>query len=79
MTEKEKEVSTLLMLQGFENAISEAVTKVTGGQTVQNPWPMLGGTAIAVSDNFHIPINAKPGNIIILTKPIGTQPVINAY
>ena len=34
MTEKEKEISTSLMLEGFNDCAAEASTAVTGGQSV---------------------------------------------
>lgn len=44
-----------------------------------NMWPMLGGCAIGiVKDNeFRWPYNAKPGDKLILTKPLGTRLAIN--
>lgn len=43
-------------------------------------WPMMGGAAISVvTDNeFLMPNHAKPGDKIILTKPLGTRFAINA-
>ena len=43
-------------------------------------WPMMGGCAISVVDenNFVMPNNAKPGDAIILTKPLGARLAINA-
>jgi selenide,water dikinase len=40
------------MIQGFTDAAQQAKSQVGGGQTVYNPWPMMGGCAIAVvNDN----------------------------
>jgi len=36
------------MIQGFTDAAEQAGSQVGGGQTVYNPWPMMGGCAIAV-------------------------------
>ena len=43
-------------------------------------WPMMGGCAIGVVDdqNFVMPNNAEPGDVIILTKPLGVRLAINA-
>lgn len=48
------------MIQGFTDAAVQASTQVGGGQTVYNPWPMMGGCAIAVvkDDEFVMPNNA---------------------
>ena len=42
---------------------------------------MIGGAAIAVGkrDSLIMPISAESGNVIILTKPLGTQLATNAY
>jgi len=68
------------MIQGFTDAAQQAKTQVGGGQTVYNQWPMMGGCAIAVvkDDEFAMPNNALPGDVIILTKPLGTRLAINA-
>lgn len=60
MNEMEKDVSTILMIQGFTDAAVQANTQVGGGQTVYNQWPMMGGCAIAVvkDDEFVMPNNA---------------------
>lgn len=41
---------------------------------------MMGGCAIGVVDdqNFVMPNNAEPGDVIILTKPLGVRLAINA-
>jgi len=75
MTEQEKEVSTKLLMQGFSDTAKEANTNVTGGQTVFNPWCMIGGTAMTTmkKDEIIYPNNAEPGDVLVLTKPLGTQ------
>jgi selenide, water dikinase len=35
-----------LIIKGFNDLAEEAQTEVTGGQTVQNEWLLLGGVAI---------------------------------
>lgn len=80
MTDKEKDVTTTMMIQGFVEAAIQAETQVGGGQTVYNMWPMMGGAAISVLDNddFVMPTGAQPGDKIILTKPLGARLAINA-
>ena len=48
MSELQQDVATSQMIQGFTDAAEQAQTQVGGGQTVFNPWPMMGGCAIAV-------------------------------
>lgn len=80
MNELEKDVTTTLMIKGFVEAAVQANTQVGGGQTVFNMWPMMGGAAIAVSDEqgFVMPTGAQPGDRMILTKPLGARLAINA-
>ena len=44
-----------------------------------NPWPIIGGVANVMShkDEFIKPNFSKPGDVLILTKPLGTQPAVN--
>jgi len=44
-----------------------------------NPWPIIGGMAniLVKADEYRRPNFGQPGDIIVLTKPIGTQPAVN--
>ncbi len=79
MKEKEREIITREMMKGFNDKAREAGTNVTGGQSVMNPWPMIGGTAISVvkKSDVKFPNNAKEGDLLVLTKPLGTQVAVN--
>lgn len=79
MSDVEKHVTTSLMIKGFSDTCEEAGTSVTGGQTVYNPWVMIGGTAMAVIKDKEIiwPNNAQEGDVLILTKPLAMQMVVN--
>lgn len=82
MAEAERFIVSREIIKGFnELAEKEGGTEVTGGQTVLNPWPIIGGVAMSVvsKDEFILPVNARPGNIIILTKPLGTQLAVNLH
>ena len=80
MSEIEKDVATTQMIQGFTDAATQSGAQVGGGQTVYNQWPMMGGCAIAAvrDDEFVMPNNANPGDVILLTKPLGVRFAINA-
>lgn len=56
---KEREVVTKLVIQGFNDLAHEAGTSVNGGQTVLNPWYIIGGvaTSICSEDEFIMYIN----------------------
>jgi len=81
MTEKERDVVIPLMMTGFKDCALEAGTTVTGGQTVMNPWCTIGGvaTAICQPNEFIIPDSAVVGDVMVLTKPLGTQIALNAH
>lgn len=72
---------TRLMMKGFSDAAREAGTNVSGGQSVRNPWPIIGGVASAVvrEEQLVRPENAVPGDVVVLTKPLGTQVAVNAH
>ncbi|KAH9508006.1 hypothetical protein Btru_052563 [Bulinus truncatus] len=81
MTDKERDVIIPIIMRGFKDAAEEAGTQVTGGQTVVNPWLTIGGVATAVcqSNEYIMPDNAVVGDVLVLTKPLGTQVAVNAY
>jgi len=79
-TEMPVEIATG-MLEGFHNFCNEEDCLIVGGQTIQNPWPLLGGCAIALADPSSLIFQngAKEGDVLILTKPLGVQPAMAAY
>ena len=81
MEPQTRKICTREMVRGFRDACVEADTSVTGGQTVLNPWPIIGGVATSiVFDHEFIPSNgAQPGDVLVLTKPIGTQVAVNVH
>ncbi|CAL8132507.1 unnamed protein product [Orchesella dallaii] len=81
LTEKERDVVIPLIMKGFKDTATEAGTDVTGGQTVINPWITIGGVATSVCQPSDIimPENAVVGDLLVLTKPLGTQIAVNAH
>lgn len=81
MAAEERDVVTAAMIKGFNDACLSAGTSVTGGQTVSNPWPILGGVATALVREEEIvrPEGAQPGDVLVLTKPLGTQVCVNVW
>ena len=79
MTSSERDIVTTQLIKGFNDTCAEADTNVTGGQTVLNPWPIIGGTACALckEDQIIRPVGGKPGDVLVLTKPLGTQVAVN--
>uniref|UniRef100_A0A158P8K3 Selenide, water dikinase n=1 Tax=Angiostrongylus cantonensis TaxID=6313 RepID=A0A158P8K3_ANGCA len=81
LDEHERDVIVSMFIKGFQDAAASAGTKVRGGQTVRCPWLLLGGVASSVvSDDEIINVDrAQPGDILVLTKPIGGQVAVNSY
>lgn len=81
LTEKERQVVVPLIMDGFADLAEEAGTSVTGGQTVVNPWLTIGGVATSICENeeFIMPDGAEVGDVLVLTKPLGTQIAVNAH
>ena len=93
LSDKENDIVLKLIMKGFNGYIylfqltwcidtaKEAETEVTGGQTVNNEWLLMGGVAISMCSEkeFIMPVNAVPGDVIVLTKPLGTQVAVLMY
>eukprot|EP00823_Brevimastigomonas_motovehiculus_P007408 TRINITY_DN6447_c0_g1_i1.p1 TRINITY_DN6447_c0_g1~~TRINITY_DN6447_c0_g1_i1.p1 ORF type:complete len:308 (+),score=52.36 TRINITY_DN6447_c0_g1_i1:260-1183(+) len=79
MQPKDCEIVTKEMIRGFSDLCDEADTSVTGGQTIYNPWPIIGGVAqsICKKEDFIMPNKAVAGDVIVLTKWLGTQIAVN--
>mmetsp|Transcript_5166 Transcript_5166/g.10694 ORF Transcript_5166/g.10694 Transcript_5166/m.10694 type:complete len:353 (-) Transcript_5166:379-1437(-) len=77
----ERTICTNLMVRGFRDACTEAGTTVTGGQTVLNPWPIIGGvaTSVVTRDEYVSSDGAQIGDVLVLTKPLGTQVAVNVH
>ncbi|KAK6641526.1 hypothetical protein RUM44_013238 [Polyplax serrata] len=75
MTEKEINVVVPLLIKGFQAAASEVQCKASLSTITENPWCTIGGIATAVcrSTEFIIPDKAEKGDVIVLTKALGTQ------
>jgi len=74
-----RDIVTRAMIEGFNFTCHQAGVECTGGQTVVNPWPIIGGTAMSAcsADEFIMPVSATVGDVLVLTKPLGTQVVAN--
>lgn len=64
-----------------QDAANEAGSNVTGGQTVLNPWITIGGVAssVCLPGEIIMPDAAVAGDVLVLTKPLGTQLASLAY
>lgn len=82
MDEVEREVVTREMMRGFVERVTRAGAVVTGGQTVMNPWPLIGGVAMRVAAASEMIPQAgrmSAGDVLVLTKPLGGQVAVNLY
>jgi len=79
MDAKSSTIVTREMIRGFEDQVKKAGSVVSGGQTVRNPWPIIGGVAksICKKEDIIMPTGAVPGDVIVLTKPLGIQIATN--
>lgn len=80
-TEAERDAVIPLIMKGFQDTAREAGCLVTGGQTVVNPWVIVGGVASSVvrDGDVIMPEGAKSGMVLVLTKALGTQVVVNLH
>jgi len=79
MDAQTRDIVTRKMIEGFSDMCKRAEVDVTGGQTVHNPWPIIGGTAMSTCGpaDYIMPVNAVEGDVLVLTKPLGTQVAVN--
>ncbi|TXT57617.1 MAG: Selenide, water dikinase [Candidatus Thorarchaeota archaeon] len=69
------------VLKGMNDFMERLGTKVTGGQTITNPCPVFGGICLGVlhPNDVIYSSGARPGDAIVLTKPLGIQPAMRSY
>jgi len=70
------------ILKGIKYFVEEKInSKVVGGHTIYSEWPLIGGEASGFVNKNDIILKqgVKDGDKLILTKPIGIQPVMAAY
>jgi selenide,water dikinase len=69
------------VLKGMDDFMKRHNSSVTGGQTITNPIPVFGGICLGIAQPHEIVYShgAKPGNRIVLTKPLGIQSAMRSY
>jgi selenide, water dikinase len=69
------------ILEGAAATLAEARTALLGGHSVKDPELKYGLAVIGEADRNRLLTNAKarPGDRLVLTKPLGTGVLINAY
>ncbi|KAL0208250.1 hypothetical protein P9112_010837 [Eukaryota sp. TZLM1-RC] len=78
-SDAERKIITHLMMKGFAAACHELNVRLSGGHTILNPEFLIGGTVVGLSpdDKLVRPTGAREGDVLILTKPLGTQIISN--
>jgi selenide,water dikinase len=70
------------ILEGIKNFMENKInSKIVGGHTIYSEWPLIGGEASGFV-NKNVIINkqgVKNGDKLLLTKPIGIQPIMASY
>jgi len=81
LNEDERNIVVPLMVNGFIDSAKLTGCEIKIGNFAVNPWCLIGGvaTSICTSNEIVMPINARTGDTLILTKPLGTQLATNAY
>ncbi len=69
------------ILRGMNDFMERLGASVTGGQTIKNPVPVFGGIALGVAHPNDVVYSsgAKPGDVVLLTKPLGIQSAMRSY
>jgi selenide,water dikinase len=69
------------ILEGMKSFMERHDAKLAGGQTIKNPVPVFGGIALGTAHPRDIIYShgAKPGDVVLLTKPLGIQPAMRSY
>ncbi|SHJ39041.1 selenophosphate synthase [Rubritalea squalenifaciens DSM 18772] len=62
------------VFRGGADMVAEAQCSLVGGHTIKNPQPIYGlsVTGLVHTENFLANAHCKPGDTLILTKPLGT-------
>jgi selenide,water dikinase len=69
------------VLRGMDSFMKKFGSGVTGGQSISNPEPVFGGICLGLVHPNDIVYSryAKPGDSVLLTKPLGIQPAMRSY
>jgi selenide, water dikinase len=69
------------MVKGFNEKCKEAGTEVVGGHTIYNSSNLIGGciTGIVNAKKIIHANGAKPGDVLLMTKPLGAQVALEAF
>ena len=68
------------ILRGGADKVAEAGATLLGGHSVEDAEPKFGLSVTGLIDPHHVTTNAgaQPGDVIVLTKPLGTGIITTA-
>lgn len=75
MSFAERKIIIPMIIRGYKDAARSVGVEISGCQIIYNPWCIIGGTATSVC-TMHEPMfpnDASDGDVIVLTKPLGTM------
>lgn len=80
-TDAQRDIVVPLIIQGFKDSAQLANCEVSIQSITINPWCIIGGiaTSVCLEPEIIFPNGAEPGDVLILTKPLGTQLATNAF
>lgn len=80
-TDKQRDVILPMLIKGFKDSAAQIKTTIDIDWMAVNPWCMIGGIATSVCHELEIlfPTEAKVDDVLVLTKPLGTQLATNSY
>lgn len=66
------------LVRGFSHACKSIGVPIVGGQTIYCAWPIIGGAITGLGEVCNIIYNSKarPGDELVLTKPLGVRSVM---
>ncbi|KAL7741849.1 hypothetical protein ACLKA6_012066 [Drosophila palustris] len=83
LTDKQRDIVVPLIMKGFQRATEDSgcYGNVTINNVIVNPWCIIGGIATAVcrKQDIILPSNGRAGDVLVLTKPLGTQLATSSY
>ncbi len=82
VSEKDTPLPSLAaMMSGAQDVVLEAGAVIAGGHTVTGPTVMFGlsVTGTVHPDKLVTNVDAKPGDVLVLTKPLGSGITIHAF
>lgn len=68
------------IIRGAQQKIAEAGAVLAGGHTIEDPEPKFGlaVTGLVHPDRVWTNAGARPGDVLVLTKPVGSGVILNA-